>query len=187
MTTSFHRAVTGAVVFALFVAAPAGAAERAIVTEAQQTLDTFKKTDPSLAQTLATASAYAVFPTITKGAMILGGAGGEGVLFENGVATGKLTMTQVTVGAQVGGQAYSELICFKDTAAVRDLKAGNLALAAQTSATAAASGAANHASYERGVQVFTLAKTGLMVEASVGGQKFTFTPFNKERVGRRVP
>lgn len=150
------------------------------VKEAQETVSVFKKADPGLSRFFARAVGYAVFPTVTKGAIGIGGAAGSGVLFEKGKATGKASLSQVTVGAQLGAQTYSEVVFFETAAALTDFKKGTLALAAQVSAVAAAAGASENAKYQNGVAVFTIGKGGLMFEASVGGQKFAFEPFAKK-------
>ena len=115
---------------------------------------------------------YAVFPTIGKGGIGIGGARGKGLLYEGGNITGEVTLTQLTVGFQWGGQAYSEFIFFKDDVALADFKRGNYELGAQASAVAVTAGASADANYSGGVAIFTQAKGGLMYEASVGGQKF---------------
>jgi lipid-binding SYLF domain-containing protein len=150
------------------------------VKEAQETIAVFKKADPGLSRFFDKAVGYAVFPTVGKGAIGVGGAAGSGVVFEKGKAIGKASLTQVTVGAQLGGQTYSEVIFFETEAALTDFKKGSLALAAQASAVAAAKDASANAKYEKGVAIFTTGKGGLMVEASVGGQKFAFEPFGKK-------
>jgi len=86
----------------------------------------------------------------------------------------------VTVGAQLGGQTYSQIIFFETASALNDFKNGTMALAAQVSAVAASKGASDNAKYQNGVVVFTSGKGGLMFEASVGGQKFQFEPFPKK-------
>jgi lipid-binding SYLF domain-containing protein len=169
-----------AIVATLLVAAAGPAAAADPVKEAQDTVAAFKKADPSIARFFGNSAGYAVFPTVGKGAIGIGGAGGSGVLFEGGAAIGKTTLAQVTIGFQLGGQSYSEVIFFEDAASLGDFKKGNFALAAQVSAVALASGASANAKYERGVAVFTMTKGGLMYEASVGGQKFGFEPFKKK-------
>jgi len=159
--------------------AAGGDATKAI-KEAQDTIAAFKKTDPGLSRFFNGAVGYAVFPTVAKGAIGIGGAGGSGVLFEKGKPTGKASLSQVTVGAQLGGQTYSEIIFFQAAPALNDFKNGTLALAAQVSAVAAKAGASEDAGYQNGVAVFTSSKGGLMFEASVGGQKFGFEPYPKK-------
>ena len=143
---------------------------------------------------------YAVFPTIGKGGLVVGGAHGDGNVYAKGKRLGKTSMTQLSVGAQAGGQAYSEIIFFKDKAALDEFTTGNfefgagvsaIAITAGASATsgtsgsgASASGSKKHAStaaaYYKGMAIFTIAKGGLMYEASVSGQKFSFEKGGKE-------
>ena len=177
-------AVTVAVAFGL--AAPTWAAEKkAPSKEAEKTLEVFKKADPDLKKGLDEAAAYVVFPAIAKGAVGVGAAAGDGVLYEKGKETGSVKMTQVTVGAQLGGQSYSELILIKDAATLDNFKKGNVEFSAQASAVAIKAGASTTADYENGVKVFTIAKSGLMFEASVGGQTFKYTPYKAEKLGLR--
>ncbi len=150
------------------------------VKEARETIEVFRKADPGLSRFFREAAGYAVFPSVAKGAFGVGGAGGSGVLFEKGEAVGTTSLAQVTVGFQLGGQVYSEVIFLETPAALTDFKKGSFALAAQASAVAAASGASANAKYALGVAVFTVAKGGLMYEASVGGQKFEYQPFGKK-------
>jgi lipid-binding SYLF domain-containing protein len=147
------------------------------VGDANHTVGVYKKADPGLATFFEKSAGYAVFPGIGKGGAVVGGAYGKGVLFENGKSTGKTTLTQVTVGVQLGGQTYSEIIFFETEKALTDFKGSNFAFSAQASAVALKSGASANAMYRGGVAVFTATKGGLMFEGSVGGQKFTFQPF----------
>ena len=115
---------------------------------------------------------YAVFPTIGKGGIGIGGAYGKGLLYEGGKPTAEVSLSQLTVGFQWGGQAYSEFLFFEDDAALKDFKRGNFELGAQVSAVAVTVGASADAKFNHGVAIFTYAKGGLMYEATVGGQKF---------------
>ena len=144
--------------------------------KASETVAAFKKKDPSLKRFFDKAYAYAVFPTVGKGAIGIGGAHGQGSVFRKGKMLGYTSLTQVTVGFQFGGQAYSEIIFFKDKARFDNFKNGNLKFSAQASAVAANVGAAATASYQNGIAVFTLVKGGLMYEASIGGQGFSYEP-----------
>jgi lipid-binding SYLF domain-containing protein len=139
---------------------------------------------------------YAVFPTIGKGGIGLGGAYGEGRVYAQGVYKGDTSMTQLTVGFQLGGQAYSQMIFFEDARAFREFTSGNFEFGAQASAVAITAGAQAAATttgssagasggqkdattvgtYYKGMAVFSVAKGGLMYEASIGGQKFSYTP-----------
>jgi lipid-binding SYLF domain-containing protein len=156
--------------------------DSAAIQKAEAAVDMFKKADPTLDKFFKSAKGWAVFPSVAKGAIGIGGAGGKGVLFEKGgKAVGKTSLTQVTVGLALGGQSFSEIIFFENDLALTKFKGGDFALAAQVSAVAAASGAAAAAKYTQGVAVFTAGESGLMFEASVGGQGFGFTPFGKEK------
>jgi hypothetical protein len=139
---------------------------------------------------------YAVFPTIGKGALVIGGAYGKGRVYKQGVYVGDTTMTQLTVGWQLGGEGYSQIIFFEDRRAFAEFTTGKFEFGAQANAvavTAGASASANTAgsstsasggkhdavtagSYNNGMATFMVAKGGLMAEASIGGQKFTYTP-----------
>jgi lipid-binding SYLF domain-containing protein len=149
------------------------------VKHARQAIGELQRADPGLTRFFGDAAGYAVFATVGKGGLGIGGAHGTGVLYEKGEATGKATLTQVTVGLQVGGQAYTEVIFFETKEALAGFKKGEFAMAAQVSAVAAKAGASANAKYDHGVSVFTLAKGGVMAEASVGGQKFSYRPFEK--------
>jgi lipid-binding SYLF domain-containing protein len=155
-------------------AVPTLALARDRVEEAKDTVELFKKADPDISRFLSEAVGYAVFPNVGKGGAGVGGAYGKGVVFEGGKPVGWASMTQVTVGLQLGGQAYSEIIFFETPKALADFKKSEVALAAQASAVIAASGASANAKYQEGVAVFTLPRGGLMSEASVGGQKFRY-------------
>ena len=143
---------------------------------AEYTIKEFKNTDPSLNDFFENSAGYAVFPEVGKGAAGIGAAHGEGVLYENGEIIGHVEMTQASIGAQLGGQTYKELIFFENQRKLDEFKQSNTEFAAQASAVAAAKGAAANADYDEGVAVFTLDQQGLMFEASIGGQVFDYTP-----------
>jgi lipid-binding SYLF domain-containing protein len=136
----------------------------------------FKRADPSIDTFFREAYGYAIFPEITKGGIGIGGAGGDGTVFEQGQGVGSSEMSQLTVGLQLGGQTYREAIFFKDKAALDNFKKGNFEFAAGASAVAVKTGASKAANYDHGVAIFTMAEGGLMFEASIGGQKFTYEP-----------
>ena len=145
-------------------------------SDAASVIAKFKEKDSGMAKVFADAYGYAVFPTVGKGAIGIGGARGKGEVFEGGRLIGKSTLTQVTIGLQLGGQAYSEVILFKDKTALDDFKRGNFELNAQASAIALTARASRDLAYNKGVAIVTMGKGGLMYEASVGGQKFTYKP-----------
>lgn len=163
---------------AAFSTAPAVRAEDDDDKEAQvaEVIARFKEKDPDMAQVFADAYGYAVFPTVGKGAIGIGGARGKGRVYQQGRLVGRSTLTQVSIGFQFGGQAYSEVVFFKNQSAFDDFKRGRLKLDAQASAVALTARAAKDVAYRRGVAIVTMAKGGLMYEASVGGQKFSFRP-----------
>lgn len=140
---------------------------------------------------------YVVFPTIGKGGLVVGGAHGKGKVFIESQHVGNASMTALTAGYQIGGQAFSQIIFFENEQAFKYFTSGNFEFSAQATAvaiTAGVSAEANtgggavagvsggrndartaHAGYRKGMAVFTIAKGGLMIEASLGGQKFTYT------------
>lgn len=145
---------------------------------------------------------YAVFPTIGKGGVGIGGAHGSGQVYVGDKVTGKTSMTQLTIGWQLGGQAYSQIIFFEDKRAYQEFTSGNFEFGAQASAVAITAGAQAQAGttgaaasaspggsagkqaatkYQKGMAVFTRAKGGLMYEAAIGGQKFSFEPIGKKK------
>lgn len=133
---------------------------------------------------------YAVFPTVGKGGFVVGGAYGEGRVYRGGSQTGLVSLIQLNIGWQLGGQTYSEIIFFQDQKAFDKFTSGSFSFGAQASAVAIAVGASaqagsngssanagnlqSEALYTLGMAVFTMTKGGLMYEASIGGQKFTY-------------
>ena len=130
--------------------------------------------DRTLEPVLTASAGYAVFPTVGKAAAGVGGAYGKGVVYQGGRAVGYCDLTQATVGMQLGGQTYSEIIAFENEKAFETFKEGNFRFAAQATAVALKSGAGANAKYKDGVAVFTMDEAGLMYEAAVGGQKFSY-------------
>jgi lipid-binding SYLF domain-containing protein len=141
---------------------------------AQDAIAKARTQDPSLNRFFDQSVGYAVFPTVGKGAVGVGGAYGRGELFEDAAMSGYCTLTQASVGLALGGQAYAEFIFFENRESLNRFKYGNFTFSAQASAVALKSGASANAKYADGVAVFTLAEEGLMVEASIGGQKFSY-------------
>jgi lipid-binding SYLF domain-containing protein len=137
----------------------------------------FIKSDGLLQNLFDKSAGYVIFPNVGKGAIGVGGAAGNGILYENGQAVGHAKMKQVTIGFQFGGQAYREVIFFENQAALDQFKGGNFELSAQASAVAVTKGASGNVKYRNGIMIFTQEKGGLMYEASVGGQKFDYKAF----------
>ncbi|HMF39959.1 MAG TPA: lipid-binding SYLF domain-containing protein [Polyangia bacterium] len=177
-----RSALAAAALLTLFGIARSGlAADDELVPEARQTISTYRRIDPGMGDFFRRSAGYVVFPGIGKGGYIVGGAHGTGVLFENGVPAGKVTLNQVTVGAQIGGQEFSEIIFLEMPRTLAEFKQGKVNLSAQASAVALDQGAAAVAKFRNGVAVFTHMKGGLMAEASVGGQQFKYEPFTTAR------
>lgn len=151
-------------------------ADEDLQNQAQQAVANFQSADSSLRPFMDAAAGYAVFPDVGKGGLIIGGAHGKGLVYEKGAVTGRATMTQASIGAQAGGQSFAQIICFQNPEALNRFRSGKFEMSAEVSAVAATEGASRAARYTQGVAVFTMPKKGLMVSASVGGQKFKYEP-----------
>lgn len=151
--------------------------EKKIIEDSKMAKIAFIKNDPSLKTKFKDAYGYAIFPNVGKGGLIVGGASGNGAVYEKGRLRGKAKMTQVTVGLQAGGQKYREVIFFENKTDFERFKEDKFELSAQASAVMVKSGASENAQYSDGVLIFTQTKGGAMVEASVGGQKFDYKKF----------
>ena len=163
----------------------------ATAEECQATFAKFKNLG-NVPQLLAQTYGYAVLPTIGKGGVGIGGAGGTGCVFAGGEHTGNISMGQVTIGFQLGGQAYSQLILFQNADTYKEFTTGEFEFGADATAVALTYGAQagattkgasasagdtkGAAAWKRGMAVYTIAKGGLMYEASIGGQKFNYKP-----------
>jgi lipid-binding SYLF domain-containing protein len=142
----------------------------------EKTITKFKEADPSMKVFFEKAYGYAVFPGIGQGGFIIGGGHGYGWVYEKGIHVGVATVTDLSVGAQIGGQSFAEVIFFADKSTFDDFKKGDWQLGAQASAVLVKQGASKDATYNNGVAVFTMPNRGLMAKASVGGQTFKYTP-----------
>jgi lipid-binding SYLF domain-containing protein len=171
--------------------------QQAFADKYSETIQAFRNAEEA-ANFFNTAYGYAVFPTIGKGGIGVGGAHGKGRVYAQGRHVGNTSMTQLTVGLQLGGQAYSQMIFFQDQRAFEHFTSGNFEFSAQATAVAitagvsaeantgggagaGASGGQNdattvHAGYRKGMAIFTIAKGGLMYEVTLGGQKFDYQP-----------
>jgi lipid-binding SYLF domain-containing protein len=134
------------------------------------------KADPSMSNLFVTSYGYVIFPKVGKGGLVVGGSGGAGALYDRGKAIGTAKMAQVSVGAQIGAETYREVIFFENKDALDRFKDNKVEFSAQISAVAVKSGVSANAKYADGVSVFTQDLSGLMAEAAVGGQKFTYKP-----------
>jgi lipid-binding SYLF domain-containing protein len=139
-------------------------------------LNKFKKIS-SLKPYFKQARGFAVFPNVGKGGIGIGGARGKGEVFEKGNVIGSTTLTQISIGFQLGGQAFSQIIFFKDKKSLERFTEGNFEFGASASAALISEGANATADYSDGVAVLTFSKGGLMYEASIGGQKFSYEEY----------
>ena len=181
---------------AFVIAIAAGAATPAAADAYSDAIQVFRQAGQS-GEFFGKSYGYAVFPTIGKGGIGIGGARGKGRVYVGDKVIGNTTMTQLTVGLQLGGQAYSQIIFFEDKRALDEFTSGNFEFGAQATAVAITAGASagtgtagssagvsggQHDAataapgFYKGMAVFTVAKGGLMYEASIGGQKFSFKP-----------
>lgn len=174
----FHRTIVITAAVLMLTAAGATRAVWADATEAEAktALAEFERTNPKLKSFIDAAYGYAVFPSIGEGAVVIGAAHGDGLVYEKGKLIGSTSLSQVTVGFQLGGQAYRELICFQNKEALDHFRSGSYEFSADASGVALTSGVSFDAAYREGVAVYTMAKGGLMFEASIGGQKFSYKP-----------
>ena len=144
--------------------------------ETIKALNKFKNI-PSLKPYFNQSIGYAVFPNIAKGGIGIGGARGKGEVFKKSKVIGSTTVTQVSIGIQLGGQAFSQIIFFKDKKSLERFTEGNFEFGASASAALIKEGANASADYNEGVAVLTFSKGGLMYEVSIGGQKFSYVNY----------
>jgi lipid-binding SYLF domain-containing protein len=144
--------------------------------EVQAALKRAEKRDPGLKPFLKKARGYAVFPSVGKAAAVVGAAFGKGEVFEQGKLVSYAGIVQATIGVQIGGGTFTEIIAFENKPTLERFRRGRFAFAANASAVMVKAGAAASADYEKGAAVFVLAQGGMMLEVSVGGQKFIVKP-----------
>jgi len=187
----FYVPAVALMVVMAFTSSTASAAE-----DYSNTLNVFKAS-PQVQPFFKNAYGYAVFPTVGKGGVGIGGAYGEGQVYHGEKVTGRSRLMKVSIGFQLGGQAFSQIIFFKDKRAYDEFTSGEFAFDAQVSAVAITAGAqaqvgstgstagvsagpktGKHAetNYYKGMAIFTQLKGGLMFEAAIAGQKFSFEP-----------
>jgi lipid-binding SYLF domain-containing protein len=147
-------------------------------SEVRNTVERFQQTSPRIQRLFNEAYGYAVFPAVGKAAIGIGGAEGRGEVFERGTPVGTARLIQGSVGPQLGAESYSEVVFFESEKALNEFKDGKTAVSAALSAVIGNDGAAAEAKYQHGVIVCAMEKSGLMIEASVGGQHFKFTPMS---------
>jgi lipid-binding SYLF domain-containing protein len=151
--------------------------DKKIMNDAEKAKRTLLKQVPGIADFFEDAAGYVIFPNVGKGGFIIGGASGNGVVYENNNTIGMASLKKLNIGLQAGGQAIIEVIFFETGNDLDDFKDGDFEFEAGASAVALKSGVALNAKYKDGVAVFALPKAGLMADVSIGGQKFKFKPF----------
>ncbi len=158
------------------------AGKQNLVDEARTKLKTMQRTHPELREQIRNAYGYAIFPNVGEGGAIVAGAYGRGAVFERASGdnpdrlVGFSSLTEISAGAQAGGQNYTELILFENKDALDRFRAGNFEFAADASAVALKAGVSKTANFDQGVAVYTQPLGGLWFEAAIGGQKFNFRP-----------
>jgi len=144
--------------------------------EYTKTIRTFMSKSKNLERLVYDSAIYIAFPSIGKGGLIFGGAHGEGRVFRRGLWIGDITMSQYTVGLQIGGQTYSEMIFFKTEEAFKEFTNSGLISGTQSSVVGGSAGASGDINIDADVLVFTMGNGGAMLEAATGVQDFTYTP-----------
>ena len=147
-----------------------------IFKDAEKAKTKLVESDSGLEPFFEDSAGYVIFPNVGKGGLIIGGASGTGVVYENEQVIGMADLKKLSIGLQAGGQSIIEVIFFETKTDLERFKEDDFQFAAGASAVAVKSGIAFNAKYKDGVAVFALPKAGLMADASVGGQKFKFTP-----------
>lgn len=174
------RFMTGLFMLALAFAASVSYAQDGVTAADEQaaraTLQKFIDKDSGVQAFIDESVGYAVFPSVGKAGFIIGGAHGKGVVFEDGIVIGAASITEAKLGLVAGLESFSQLVVFQTDDALNKLKEGKFDMGAQASAVAAKAGAAATTSFSNGVAVFITDQGGLMGDASVGAQKFSFTP-----------
>jgi lipid-binding SYLF domain-containing protein len=150
--------------------------DKKIIEDASTAKQALLKQDTGLENFFDKSAGYVIFPNVGKGGFIIGGASGNGVVYENGKIIGMADLKKLNIGLQAGGQAIIEVIFFETDKDLAAFKQSDFQFGAEASAVAVKSGIAFNAKYKDGVAVFALPKAGLMADASVGGQKFKFKP-----------
>jgi len=156
-----------------------GAKRNVLNEEVELAIAAFKANAPATRELFENAHGYAIFPSVTKGAVGIGVARDHGGVYQQGEQIGYATLTQGTIGPQIGAQVYREVIFFENQAALDRFKQGGLAFSGRASAVGGTSGRTRSVDYDKGIAVFILTEGGLMAEASIGGQEFKFVPMHE--------
>lgn len=149
-----------------------------IINDAEEAKQIFMDNHPETSNLFNTSVGYAIFPNVGKGAYILGGAAGNGVVYENDERVGFAELRQLDIGLQLGGQAYRQVIFFNTQEALNRFKEGNFEFGGNASAVLLEEGAAESINFQDGIAVVTMPKAGAMLEISIGGQRFNYGEIN---------
>jgi lipid-binding SYLF domain-containing protein len=166
-----------AILFSLITEGQSTDKNKRMIADSKKAIKAFTKTDATMKRLFDESYAYVVFPNVGKGGLALGGAFGNGIVFEKNRLVGTAKLSQVSIGLQAGGQGYREVIFFENKSNFDEFKENKLKLSAQFSAVIAASGASANVNYANGILIFAQTKGGLMYEISVGGQTFSYEEF----------
>lgn len=147
-----------------------------LVADAVKEKNMLEQEHPTIGELFDDSRGYAIFPNVGKGAYIIGGASGNGAVYENGVLIGYADLKQVDVGFQLGGKALVEVLFFENRAALDRFKQGNFELSGNASAVLVDEGFSGNVEFKDGIAIITVPKAGAMAGISVGGQKFDFKP-----------
>jgi lipid-binding SYLF domain-containing protein len=178
-TTLLLCLLGGAAICAGCATAPATNAERQNLRQsADATLNEMFTRNPQLQALTRQTPAYVVFPTIGKGGLLVGGAYGKGILYEGGVPTGYVSLEQASIGAQLGGQTFSELLLLRDPVDIDAVKSGHYSVGANVGVVVLTSDAAASIAADSAASVFVLPRGGLMVDISISGQQLRFQSFS---------
>jgi len=168
-----------ALLFAGCAIAPRSPAERQSLRQsADATLAEMIAHDPAIEAVIRQAPAYAVFPSVGKGGILIGGAYGRGILYEAGRPTGFVSLQQASIGAQLGGESFAELLVLRSAREIQRLKAGHFTAGANVGVDVISAGAATHASFDPNTSVFVMPRGGLMVDVSITGQALNYQSFS---------
>jgi lipid-binding SYLF domain-containing protein len=176
MKKMFLLVATGIIVCGCATAPERPEGKATLSAQVNEAIAIFKAKDPSIERFFNDSAGYAVLPKIGKGALIVGGAYGQGEVYRNGSLIGYCSVSQATIGASIGGETFREIIFFRTNADMDAFLTGEFTFAAQATAVAMDAGAAAKADYHDGLAVFVMTDQGLMVDASIGGQKFKYLP-----------
>tara|TARA_R110000850_G_scaffold182360_1_gene307775 strand:+ start:26124 stop:26681 length:558 start_codon:yes stop_codon:yes gene_type:complete len=159
--------------------------DKKVISDAETAKKEFITMNKALESQFNDATAYVIFPNVGKGAVVVGAASGNGAVYKDGRLVGMASMKQLDVGAQIGGEAYSEVIFFNSDEAFKKLKNNELELTSQVAAVAVEEGTSLNTKFTEGMAVYVMPKAGLMAEVSVGGQKFEYRPLDKAKYSKK--